>query len=217
MLRRLLLVVAGLAAALFFLPFAWARRVPRGPGFWTGSGYFACIGVAYMLVQAPWIQRFVLYLGHPSRSTTVVLAAMLVGTGAGALTAGRVAPRMAGGVLAALPVAVAAANLAAGHLFDATLGAPLAARVVAASAIIAPSGFLMGFAFPTGVARFGHASLAWFWAVNGFAGVLASVASLALSMAFGLTAVAYAGALFYVASVLLLAGAPRAAAEGTHA
>lgn len=202
--RRLLVVVGLLAAALFFLPFLFARTAPRGPGFASGSTFFAAIGAAYMLVQAPWVQRFVLHLGHPAYATPAVLGAMLVGTGLGSLAAGVAGPRRSRFALAAIPFVLAGINLALASIFEATAGSSLAARVAVAVVAVGPAGFLMGFAFPTGIARFGQPRMAWFWAVNGFAGVLASVASLALAMAFGLRAVVWlACALYGLAAVLV--------------
>ena len=41
------------------------------------------IGLGYLLVEAVFIQRFVLMLGYPTYSLSVVLAALLVFTGVG--------------------------------------------------------------------------------------------------------------------------------------
>jgi hypothetical protein len=106
-LRLLLGVVSGLALVLFFLPFVLRRRVGHGARFWRGSGYFACIGGAFMFVEMPWMQRFVLYLGHPSYATTVVLATLLLGAGS-ARSRRRVWSLTVRRVVIALPVAAIA-------------------------------------------------------------------------------------------------------------
>lgn len=197
LLRRLLVVVGSLAAALFFVPSLFWRAAPRGPGFVLGTAFFAAIGAAYMLVQAPWVQRFVLHLGHPAYATPAVLGAMLVGTGLGSLAAGRVGLARSRVALVAIPFVLATTNLALAPVFEATAGSSLGTRVAVAVLAVVPSGLVMGFAFPAGIARFGQARMAWFWAVNGFAGVLASVASLALAMAFGLRAVVWIACALY--------------------
>ncbi|HMB68955.1 MAG TPA: hypothetical protein VKU85_06570, partial [bacterium] len=212
LLRTLIVVVAMLTVALFFLPLVLGRAARRGAGFWPGSGFFACIGLAFLFVETAWIHRFILYLGHPSYATTVVLAAMLLGAGAGSLAASRVDTRRARTLLLALPVVVLALNATIGPMFTGTLGWPFAARVAASLALLLPPAFLMGFPFPLGMSAFGETHRPWFWAMNGAFSVLASVSSLALSMTAGYQAVAYAGAVIYVGAWLLFAR--RGAVEG---
>jgi hypothetical protein len=214
LLRQLLWIVSLLTVALFFAPIAVAARVRgEGPGFWRGSLYFVAIGLAFLLVEVPWIQRFVLYLGHPSYATTVVLAALLLGAGAGSIVSSRLgmAPVRRWGL--ALPVLLAIVNAALDPVFRATLGLPFATRVASSLALLMPAGFLMGFAFPMGMIRFGDSRKAWFWALNGAFSVLASVSSLALSMHLGFTKVAWAGVGLYVVAYGLLA-APAVDAAG---
>ncbi len=197
LLRRLILLVTGLAAALFFVPML-LRGAGRAPGFWPGSAFFAGIGLAFLLVEIAWIHRFILYLGHPSYATTVVLAAMLLGAGAGSMTAGRLSARVARAMLIALPVVVVVVNAAVAPLVDATLGAAFPVRIALSLALLLPPSFLMGLPFALGMVRFGEANRAWFWAMNGAFSVVASVSSVALSMAMGYSAVALIGAAVYV-------------------
>jgi len=180
----------------------------RRAGFWTGTGYFVAIGSGFMLVEAPWIQRFILYLGHPSHATTIVLAALLVGAGLGSLAAARVSPGKLRAWAPVLPCAVALANFGLATLFDATQGQALAVRAALSAAWIAPIGFLMGFPFPVGMIVLGDENKAWFWAVNGASGVLASVLSLAASMGIGLTGSVHLGVAAYLVACLLLLWAP---------
>jgi hypothetical protein len=201
---RLLGAVAAVTLALFFAPFALSRRLPRGPGFWRGSVYFLAIGAGFLLVEIPLIQRLILYLGHPSYATTVVLSTLLLGSGVGSWTAGRKAPGRLWPWRFALPLAVLAAAAAVAPLSVATLGWPLPARALLCVASIGPLGFLLGFAFPVGMIRFPDASRAWFWALNGAAGVLTGVLAVALAPYTGLTAIIALGGACYVAACLVL-------------
>lgn len=208
LLRGLLLLVTALCLFLFFLPFFLARGPGRRGAFWRGTGYFAAIGLGFILVEAPWIQRFILYLGHPSYATTIVLAALLLGAGLGSLSASAVPLEKLRGWGWLLPVVVVLVNLALAPLFEATLGQPFALRIALSLALIAPAGFLMGFCFPLGMVVFGDEDKAWFWAVNGATGVMATVLALVVSMASGLTLTGYLGAAAYAAAVALL-GVPQ--------
>jgi hypothetical protein len=209
LIKMLLVVVTLLTAALFFLPFAFAGRMKRTPELWAGSAYFLSIGLGFMLIEVPWMQRFVLYLGHPSYATTVVLASLLLGAGTGSLAASYPFAGNARGWGILIPLLLVGFNWALTPLFAATLGLPFEARVVISAGVLVPVGFLLGFPFPLGMATYPENHKPWFFAINGAAGVLASVVSLALSMQIGFTATTLVGISFYlVAYALLLRKAP---------
>jgi hypothetical protein len=214
LLRVLVAVLGGIGGALFLLPFVVHGRLPRGPAVARSSVYFVAIGVAFMFVEMPWLQRFVLYLGHPSYATTVVLSALLVGAGVGAMLSPRLVPVARRAVGLVLPVAVLAVNAGLTFVLDATLGWPLVWRVVMAIALVGPVGVLMGAPFPLGVMlagtrEQGASSLrAWFWAMNGMASVLATVVSLVSAMTIGFTATVAVGAAAYALAGWALRGAP---------
>jgi hypothetical protein len=211
-LQLLMIVVAAFTLVLFFAPFVLARWLPKGRGFWRGSGYFAAIGLSFMLIEIPWLQRFVLYLGHPSIAAAVVIGALLLGAGCGSLRAERTGVLRASRIWWLVPLVLAGVNLGLSPLFAATLGAAEWLRILIAVAVMLPVGFLLGHFFPLGMLRFGDESKAWFWAINGAAGVLAGVSSLALAMAFGFLAVAWLGIAGYLVAGLVFAGARTAEA-----
>jgi hypothetical protein len=204
MLRSLVLWLLGLTAALFFAPFVWFGRPQRAAAFWSGSGYFAAIGAGFMLLELSWLQHSVLFLGHPSTATAVVLGSLLAGSGVGAALAGRA--RVS---LWLLPAAALVISLGLGPLFRALLGQALALRCLVAGGVFAGAGVLLGVALPTGLMRFPAEQRAWFWAVNGAFGVLASALSIALAMTLGLRNTALLGAAAYAVAALCFQRAAR--------
>ncbi|MCU0864486.1 MAG: hypothetical protein MUC36_11870 [Planctomycetes bacterium] len=205
-LQLLMMVVTGFTLLLFFAPFLLVRRLARGPQFWRGSSYFAAIGLSFMLIEIPWLQRFVLYLGHPSIAAAVVIGALLLGAGLGASRAARLGVDGGRRWWWLVPIGLGAVNLLMSPLFAATLGAAEAVRIVISIALVMPIGFLLGHFFPLGMLRFGDEAKAWYWAINGACGVLAGVCSLALAMAFGFLAVAWMGVIGYLIAGLLFVG-----------
>lgn len=204
LLRMLVPLLGAVTLALFLVPFATARWRGERAGLVRGSLYFVAIGLAFLLVELPWMQRFVLYLGHPSYATTVVLAVLLLGAGLGALVAARapLGPPVRYGFV--LPLSLLVVNSMLGPVFRASLGWPFAARVGVGILLLAPAGFLMGFPFAVGMSVFPEANRAWYWAMNGVASVLAGVLSLALAMTIGFGAVAALGGGAYLAAWALL-------------
>lgn len=74
-------------------------------------------------------------------------------------------------------------------IFQSTTDRERLVRVGISLAAIIPLGFLLGFAFPTGmrlVSAIDTQPTPWFWGINGATGVLASVLGVMFSMSFGI-------------------------------
>jgi len=154
--------------------------------------YIACIGLGFMLIEVPLIQRFQLLIGYPVLALALVLAALLLGGGAGSwisqrwpvATLGR-RVSVAGGLivgiglvyLLALPAVVALA-----------VSLPFITRVVIVVLLTAPLGWAMGVPFPSAL-RFageqGVQHIGLLWGLNGAFSVLGSTLAMWLAMSAG--------------------------------
>ncbi|HUP20313.1 MAG TPA: SAM-dependent methyltransferase, partial [Gemmatimonadota bacterium] len=200
-----------IAAILILLPLVGVRRrragpPPGGPAAGWLFGYFALLGLAFMLLEISAIQRLVLLLASPILATTVVVGTFLVFAGAGSLAAPRVAGRF-GGRAPFLAIAALAPLAYGGELLAWSLaaGAPLGARAAIAVGLLAPVALAMGMPFPLGLQRVADRRpdrVPWCWGVNGFLSVIGAVAAplLALEIGFG-------GVLFAAVGLYLAAGA----------
>ncbi len=201
-LRQAMIWIGIMALLMFMLPFVLGRRGSgeRDPlgHMARASGYFAAIGGGFMLFENLLVQRFVLYLGHPSYATTVILATLLIGMGVGSTYAEEFGLDRLRRVGLLVPAVLLVLAVALPRLFDTTLGLPLAVRILISCALLVPTGAMLGLFFALGMLRFGDRSKPWFWAINGVFGVVASVMSLALSMELGYTAVGVVAAAVYL-------------------
>jgi hypothetical protein len=198
-----LLGVALIASGvLILLPLAFRRREERDNRGSRGRVfvYFGLLGLGFLFVEIPLIQRFILFLEQPIYAFTVVVAAVLLFSGLGSLAALRLPPRR---TLPVLVVAILIYPLGLPLLFQSFLGTPLTLRLLVTGFSLAPLGFLMGTPFPGGLAWLREQApglVPWAWAVNGCMSVLASVlaAMIALSAGFswvlGVAALTYTGA-----------------------
>ena len=73
----------GVAVVLAFPPLLLGARLPAEPGVRRFLLYFVCIGVGYILIQVALIQKFILFLGHPTYALTVIIFSMLISSGLG--------------------------------------------------------------------------------------------------------------------------------------
>ena len=205
----LLLVLAPLLLA------AWWRGRRRARG---SSGavvarvifYFAALGLAYLLLEIAFIQKFMRFLAYPVYAIAVVLTAFLVFSGLGSAYADR--HREAPGRLVATAVLLIAGFCAAyllllPRLFSAWSGWPDAARIFASLALLGPLAFLMGIPFPRGLQLVSdqHPSmLPWAWAVNGAASVIGAGLATLIAVHFGFAAVIGLAVGLYVAAAGIL-------------
>ena len=210
------LVLAALSALLLIVaPLAVHRRVgpaglaiPPGLRWWT-VGYFGSLGLAFLLVEIPLIQLYILLVGDATTAFAVVLFAVLVSSGVGSMVSPRVPWRTGAAVLTA--TAVLYPFLIRG-LTTLALPAPLSIRVGAGAVAIAPLGFLMGIMFPQGIAYLQQRAphlVPWAWGINGTVSVVSAVTAALLALTFGFTRVLVVGAVGYALATLLAVAAVR--------
>jgi hypothetical protein len=209
----LLALVLVLSAALILAPLLGRRPTQAGKDARHPAGttrrvrlqiliYFSLLGLAFLLVEIPLIQRAILLLGNPTYAFTAVLLALLLFSSLGSRLAR--APwlrrKAALGLLAMLALGM---PFLSAWLVEVILGWPLAARVALLSLGIAPLAVLMGLPFPFGLAWLEERApglVPWAWAVNGCASVAASVLAAILALSYGLTAVMLLGGVAYLAA-----------------
>jgi predicted membrane-bound spermidine synthase len=219
-----LMAISIVATSLILLapPLVLGTRLPRQPGIRWFLTYFLFIGAGYILIEVGLIQKFVLFLGHPTYALTVVIFSMLISSGLGSAASRRVLGKDEGRLIKALGcVALLGALLALvmSPLLAALVGLSLPVKAAIAVLLIAPLGFVMGMPFPTALDRLEawHApSVRWAWSLNAASSVLGSVAALVCSIYFGLIQTLIVGGLFYIAALVVIARvrvAPAAAPE----
>lgn len=222
----LLLAISALYAAVFlFAPFVTVREQWRRMPFKFNSGlYFACLGLGFMLFEITLIQRLVLFLGYPTLSLTVTLAAILVFTGIGALVSERVVDRarqVMPVLLGVLAVLTAFYHVGLGAISETFLSQGTPVRIAIALLVLAPLGLCLGMFMPLGLGLVGRLTdqqqeyVAWSWAVNGFFSVIGSVLTTILAMLIGFRTVLVLALVAYVVAVAAFVVLDRRAAALT--
>ena len=195
------------ATVLLAIPFIWGWRAifSRSRGKGLTVLYFACLGAGYIMVEVGLIAHFVMALGNPTISASVLITGMLVFSGLGALTSERTLPRMRS-VMPSLFIAIGALlityALFINWALDGIGALPYGARLICCFLLIAPPAFLMGFPMPTAMTTLGRLGkehmFIWAWGVNGCFSVIGAAAAPVLATNFGLGAVIEIAALAYL-------------------
>lgn len=210
-----LFVLLGISAVavvvVLLLPLLlWGEKTARFPGRGALLGYFVAIGLAYIMIETVLLQRFVLLLENPGTAASAVVAGLLISSGLGSWLWEKTPDAMRFKRLRA-----AFALIGGGMLIHVTLGYglvhamigwPMALKVSATAVLVLPLGLAMGMPLPAGMTAAGvrgSGTVAWCWAVNGAASVVASPLAVTLAMAYGFDAVLTTALVAYGGAFLL--------------
>ena len=209
-----LLILVALAAALFIIgPLLLLRyRKDKQPHTKKSTsisqirvlGYFAFLGLAFLFVEIPLAQRFILVLDHPVTALAVVIFTILFFSGLGSLTVPRWPMRL-GFVLLLCILALYPFLLE--PISNQILGLSEGARIILTITTLAPLGYFMGLPFAGGlkVVEAQDARLVpWAWAINGSFSVISSVLAVMLALSLGFSVVLWLGAVAYLGAVVVL-------------
>jgi len=177
--------------------------------------YFVAVGLGYILVEIAFIQRFVLFLGHPTYALTVVVFLLLLSSGAGSLASRQWLPetRRVWMPLAAIACVLLVYVFTLPGLLNTLIGLLFSAKLLVSAALLVPLGFAMGMPFPTGLRALASGPVAkgsgeenrveWAWAVNAGSSVLGSVLAMVIAIQFGLNATLACGVAAYVSAIVV--------------
>lgn len=218
-----LLILAIILASLLILAPVGYSRLRRSTKFADDSVpssgnnshliYFGLIGLAFLMVEIPLIQRFILFLGHPSYAITIVLFTLLLFSGIGSRLSHRIQLPTALGILVLLIVSLPAILP---QIFNQLLGLDFTLRTGVTVLLLAPIGFFMGIPFPGGIRRMLNLNVSsgmipWAWGINGAASVVSAVLAALIALSFGFYWVFILGGLFYAGAWVTIMVAPRQA------
>ncbi len=214
-----MVLIISVIAVVAFLVIPLAARQRRRER-WVPLLYFVAIGLGYIMVEIAFIQRFVLFLGHPTYALTVVVFLLLLSSGAGSLASRRWLGQSGN---ARLPLTVIATALLLyvfilPKVLNALVGIAFIAKLLVSAMLLVPLGFAMGMPFPTGLRALsvvprdtsepqrnnsGENTVEWAWAMNAASSVLGSVLAMVIAIQFGLNITLACGAGAYLTALML--------------
>ncbi len=216
-----MVLVISLIAVIAFLIIPLALRGRPTQERTSSLLYFVAVGLGYILVEIAFIQRFVLFLGHPTYALTVVVFLLLLSSGGGSLASRR---WLATTKRAWMPLLFIAAALLLyvfilPEVLNALVGLPFAVKLLVSAGLLVPLGFAMGMPFPAGLRALASIpvpdfpgkeknesnqnAVEWAWAMNAGSSVLGSVLAIVIAIQFGLNVTLACGAAAYLLAVLL--------------
>lgn len=181
-----------------------------------GSGllffFFAGIGFGFMFVEISQIQRLNIFLGYPTYSIAASLFTLLLSSGLGSYISSKYIKNLNRKSVLWNFVSLIAVLVLFGLLTPIIIKnfreAETYLRILIACIILFPIGIVMGSVFPIGIrsaAKLNDLITPWLWGVNGVTSVFASVLSIIIAMAYGISASFWTGlGCYLIASVSLI-------------
>jgi len=200
------LLVTLLAFVLILAPLGRLPRVHSPFSRLSLAGYFALLGLGYMLLELALFQRIILFTGQPVLTATVVFGSFLVGSGWGSLQAPETPDRRT--ALGVFGLVGAGFLLAAGGFWwgaEALQEPALAVRLLGVVLLLLPLAWAMGRPFPWALRQLADQPrwIPWAWGINGFASVAAASLAPLISVHWGQPITLGTGLACYLLAVLL--------------
>jgi len=171
--------------------------------------YFACLGLAFMFIEISLLHQFVLYLGNPIYSFSVIVAGLLFSLGLGSINSDKIF--LLGKLNIKKMSFICSVLLLMAYYYlpwmiKSTLGLKLPFKIFLAFLIIIPTGLSLGMLFPQGLKILGQRNndlVPLAWGLNGYMSVIGSALSVYLSSIFGFNSLLLIGAILYLCNTLL--------------
>jgi hypothetical protein len=167
--------------------------------------YFALIGIGFMFIEVPLIQKLILPFGNPSYAFAAVLISILISSGAGSVASHSIRQLRTPFVLCVISFVIIILSFMVPVISSFISLQSLSLRIFMTFLFFFPTGFLMGIPFPLGLTVLGDhlkTLIPWAWAVNGCFSVLAPILAIMIAMIAGYTVVLWLAASCYLLAFL---------------
>ncbi|MGE0267484.1 MAG: hypothetical protein AB7S78_03360 [Candidatus Omnitrophota bacterium] len=179
------------AFVLIILPLILTRQITMIKSALPYLYYFSILGVGFILIEIAMMNKFILFLGNPIYSFTLILASLLASTGIGSYMSNGLFEK---GILSIRKSAVMCSLLLVGYFFlmpfvlNHFLGISFALKLGITFLILLPLGMCLGMMFPQGLKKLAAENndlVPWAWGLNGYMSTVGSAVSIYMSMMFG--------------------------------
>ncbi len=211
-LQYFIVILGALVFLVIIIPLIIAGRKVIKEKFLSKTShliYFAFLGLGFILIEVALMQKFILFLGHPIYSFSVVLFSILIFGGLGSRFTARWKEEEAPSrILKVIPLLIALSVVylfALSPLFYSLIKVPAFGRVIISVVLLAPFAFMMGMPMPLGLKELNrkfHGLVPWAWAINGSFSVLGSALSVYYAIRFGFATAQIIGIGFYAVAML---------------
>lgn len=173
--------------------------------------YFSLIGIGFMLIEIPLIQKSILYIGNPAKAFSYILFSILLSSGLGSYFSNKKIFNIKINGKKIIFILIPIIALWSYYLLSNTMfnfiDISMTNKLLLFFILLFPLGFFMGMALPHGIRDLATKELQKYiplvWGVNGILSVFGSVLALAISMSYGYNITIAIGALTYLSVIFI--------------
>jgi len=179
--------------------------------YWDVLVIFISLGAGFMLLELSLFQKLILFLGSPTISLVILLAALLISMGIGSYCNEKLfkmgyGKRISIASLIIVLYGVLLSTFIIPMIYS-MIKLPLILRILMIFTLVFPLGFLLGTPFPTAIRILNKRNqvglIPWMYGINGGMSVFGSVLGMSISMVYGYAHAFIAGLCFYMIVFLL--------------
>ena len=171
------------------------------------------LGFGFMAIEITFFQKFILFMGSPIASLSVILGSILFGMGIGSLSGRKIIRNQKIKRLILINIIIFFTTIilfySISPILNNFLGLNILIRALISSFILVPLGFILGIPFPTGIIlakETGVSSyITWMYGINGTMSVLGAVVTISISTIFGFQVSLILGACCYLLIAIIFA------------
>jgi len=202
-----ILIIASILSLLFiFFPLLFRKAkflVPKKEAL-RYILYFAFLGLGFMLIEISLIQRFSIFLGHPTYSITIALFSILLFSGIGSLLTSKLNMKISKVIFALILTGIVFLVISFSFL---KIQGSLISKSFLSILFLAPLGLFMGMPFPSGINLLDKKDrqlIPWAFGINCITSTIGSVLTLILYINSGFRITFLAALVFYLFALVII-------------
>ncbi|MDY6792991.1 MAG: hypothetical protein SWH54_17130 [Thermodesulfobacteriota bacterium] len=168
--------------------------------------YFLAVGAGFMFLELFFIKNYILLLGNPTVSFTIVVSGILVFSSMGAIWSQHLSPHNLKKIFLTLILLLVVVFLSLDDIVRHILAFPSFLRYFLALLLLLPAGFLIGLPFPMGMRYLLKSPVerAYAWTANGCTSVLSAILSAQIAISWGISTILVCSVLSYALAFLCI-------------
>ncbi len=168
--------------------------------------FFFIIGLGFFFIEMSLIQKFVLFLSHPTYSLSITISSILIFSGIGSYFSSKIKEKYNPSIFLIIFLIIFIYIISLNFIFNQFIAKNIFIKIFLAIILIGIPGFFMGMPFPSAliIIKYKYDYLVpWTWGINGFASVISSLLATIFAIKIGfLNVLLIAGFLYILAGIV---------------